>query len=71
MAGIPEGKRLLGRPRCRWDVIMVIVLYNLTPPVRELYGVGWMMNWKGFRRKRWWPVEVYYPDICLMGRRKR
>jgi hypothetical protein len=25
VVGIPEGKRLLGRPRCRWKIILVIV----------------------------------------------
>jgi hypothetical protein len=30
----------------------------------------WMMNWKGFERKRSWPNLRYYPNICLEGLRK-
>jgi hypothetical protein len=31
---------------------------------------GWMMNWKGFERKRSWPNLRLYPGIFLEGLRK-
>jgi hypothetical protein len=27
-------------------------------------------NWKGFWRKRWWPILSYYPEIRMEGMRK-
>jgi hypothetical protein len=31
----------------------------------RMKGDKWIMNWKGFRRKRSWPNLKYYPEIRL------
>jgi hypothetical protein len=46
LVGRPEGKRLLGRPRCRWEDIIKVVLQE----------VGWGdLDWIGLAvgRDRW------------------
>jgi hypothetical protein len=47
--GKPEGKRPLGRPRCRWD-------YNIKIDIKEigLEGVDWIHLDQG--RDRWWAL---------------
>jgi hypothetical protein len=49
LVGKPEGKRLLGRPRCRWED-------NIRMDLQEV-GCGGM-DWIGLaqNRKRWWAI---------------
>jgi hypothetical protein len=41
LVGKPEGKRPLGRPRCRWED-------NIKMDLQEV-GEGWKTGWSGFR----------------------
>jgi hypothetical protein len=49
LVGKPEGKRPLGRPRCRWE-------YNIKMDLQEV-GCGGM-DWIGLAqgRDKWWPL---------------
>jgi hypothetical protein len=64
LVGKPEGKRHLGRPRCRWEDIMM-----------DLQEVGWgRMDWIGLAQDgdRWWtlvnavmkPVSLSRTVLC-------
>jgi hypothetical protein len=45
LVGMPEGKRPLGRPRCRWED-------NIKMYVKEIDGANWI--WLAEDRVQWW-----------------
>jgi hypothetical protein len=49
LVGKPEGKRPVGRPRCRWED-------NIKMDLQEVGGGG--MDWIGLAhdRDRWWAI---------------